>query len=76
MSVRGMAATFSERDATPPNIARRAKRIQTKNLKNQEMENDPYSSNHALTFGRQINHQPSRPISAGGILQFALQSEI
>src|ERR1035437_9673451 len=33
MSVRGMAATFSERDATPPNIARRAKRIQTKNLK-------------------------------------------
>jgi hypothetical protein len=28
-----MAATFSERDATPPNIARRAKRIQTKNLK-------------------------------------------
>jgi hypothetical protein len=71
-----MEATFSERDGTTAGHARRAKRIQTKNLNHQEMGYDSYSSNHALTFGRPINHQPSGPISAGGILPFALQSEI
>ena len=43
-------------------------------LNNQEMEYD--STSRALTFERQINYQRSRPLSAGGILQFALQSEL
>jgi hypothetical protein len=34
------------------------------------------STSRALTFERQINYQRSRPLSAGGILQFALQSEL
>jgi hypothetical protein len=67
-----MAATFSERDGTT------AERCSTNKphpeLKDKEMEYDP--SNRAPSFERQINDQRSRPISASGILQFALQSEI